>query len=65
MLSLLECKKILGVKFEKCTDEQIKQIRSWLYKIAELEIEGITKDQNFTKNETSSSIYKSKYGRAS
>lgn len=65
MLSLSECRKILGVKFENCTDQQVKQIRNWLYRIAELEIEGITKNQNLTENEKSSYIYKSKYGRTS
>lgn len=47
MLSLSECRKILGKKYENCTDQQIKQIRNWLYKIAELETKGLTENQKY------------------
>lgn len=30
MLTIRECRKILGKKYEKYTDEQIKQIRDFL-----------------------------------
>lgn len=45
MLSISECRKILGKKYENCTDQQIKQIREWLYSIAKLQLEGLTNNQ--------------------
>ncbi len=65
MLSLSECRKILGKKFEHCTDQQIKQIRNWLYQIVGLETKGNTKNQNNSEDETSSNIHTRKHGRAS
>lgn len=54
MLSLSECRKILGKKYESCTDEQIKKIRDWLYLIVGLEMQGLTKEK---KNEKSSNLH--------
>lgn len=51
MLSISECRKILGKKYENCTDQQIKQIREWLYTIAKLQLEGLTNNQNIEINE--------------
>lgn len=39
MLSLEQCRKILNSKGYKYNIEEIKQIRDFLYKIANLEIE--------------------------
>ncbi len=46
MLSLAECRKILGKKYEHYTDKQIERIREWLHQIAELQIKGLTKKSN-------------------
>ncbi len=51
MLTLSECRKILGQKFESCTDQQIIQIRDWLYSIAKLELSGSIK---YKRNEKKS-----------
>ncbi len=51
MLSISECRKILGKKYENCTDQQIKQIREWLYTIAKLQLEGLTNNQKIEFNE--------------
>lgn len=34
MLTVAECRKVLGKKFESYTDEQIEQLRDWLTKLA-------------------------------
>jgi hypothetical protein len=34
MLSVAECRKVLGNKFQNYTDEQIEQLRDWLTKLA-------------------------------
>ncbi len=34
MLTVAECRKVLGKKFENYTDEQIEQLRDWLTKLA-------------------------------
>jgi hypothetical protein len=39
MLSLERCKKILNNGKRKYTDEEVKQIRDYLYMIAELQFE--------------------------
>jgi hypothetical protein len=42
MLSLERCKKILNNGKRKYTDEEVKQIRDYLYMIAELQLENET-----------------------
>jgi len=39
MITLEKCKRILNAKTKKFSDEEIKQIREFLYLIASLEIE--------------------------
>jgi hypothetical protein len=39
MISLTESKKILNKGERKYTDEEVKEIRDYLYKMAELQIE--------------------------
>lgn len=41
MLTITECRKLLGKQYELCTDEQIEKIRAFLYKLAE--IDGVIK----------------------
>lgn len=36
IISIAECRKILGKKFEKCTDEEIMRIRDWLHKMVKI-----------------------------
>lgn len=43
-ISIAECRKVLGKRFEKCTDEEITDIRDWLYKMAKINIK-IIKDK--------------------
>ncbi len=43
MLTVIECRKVLGKKFEKYTDEQIEQLRDWLTKIARMNKKWIEK----------------------
>lgn len=43
MLTIAECRKILGLKYKHCTDKQIEQIRELLYKFAKWDIKRITK----------------------
>lgn len=38
-LSIAECRKILNVQGVKYSDEEIKQIREWIYYYAELTLE--------------------------
>lgn len=52
MLSITECRKVLGKKFEKYTDEQIEQLRDWLTKIARMNKKWIEKLKE-KKNENS------------
>ena len=44
MLSLEKCKKILNNGKRKYTDEDVKQIREYLYMLAELQYENEQKD---------------------
>ena len=44
MLSLEKCKKILNNGKRKYTDEEVKQIREYLYLLAEFQIENEQKD---------------------
>jgi len=44
MLSLEECKKILNNGKRKYKDEEVKQIREYLYMLAEFQIENEQKD---------------------
>jgi len=37
MLTIRECRKLLGKKFEKYTDEQIEMILQFLLKLAEID----------------------------
>jgi len=37
MLTIEECRKILGKKYKNCTDKQIKAIREWLYTLAKID----------------------------
>ncbi len=46
MLSLLECRKILGKKYENYTDQEISKILNWLYQLSEFETGEITNNQN-------------------
>lgn len=39
MITLAECKKILNAQKIKYTDEQVKQVRQYLYLLAEMQIE--------------------------
>jgi hypothetical protein len=43
MLSIAECRKILGKKFQNCTDQQIEKIRELLSQFAKMEVKRITK----------------------
>jgi len=44
MLSLEQCKKKLNNDKRKYTDEEVKQIREYLYMLAELQFENEQKD---------------------
>jgi len=46
MLSLLECRKILGKKYENYADQEISKILNWLYQLSEFETGEITNNQN-------------------
>jgi hypothetical protein len=46
MLSLEECKKILNNGKTKYKDEEVKQIREYLYMIAELQLENESESEN-------------------
>jgi hypothetical protein len=50
MISLELCKKILCKNGKKYTDEQIKQIREYLYQLAKIDIENF-KNLKSNKNE--------------
>lgn len=56
MVTVAQCRKILGRRYEKCTDMEIQMIREWLYKLAEIEL--FTKA---TKNEDSNFIHTGKH----
>lgn len=45
MLSIKECRKVLGKKYKNYTDKQIKMIRDWLYKITEMERGRLTNNE--------------------
>lgn len=36
MLTVTQCRKILGERFKNCTDQQIEMIRDFLYKLVKL-----------------------------
>lgn len=38
MLNLVECKKILNADVRKYTDEEVKQIRDYVYFVAKLQV---------------------------
>lgn len=37
-ISISLCRKVLGKKFETCTDQEVMDIRDWLYKMAKINI---------------------------
>ncbi len=39
MLTIAECRRILGKRFQNYTDKQIEMIREWLYKLANMDKE--------------------------
>lgn len=46
MLSVKECREILGKNYENCTDEEILKIRDWLMKLVKLNRERIKRILN-------------------
>lgn len=50
MLSIAECRKVLNVKTEQFTDDEISKLRDFLYLIAEIEVEHIQKLNNEERN---------------
>lgn len=38
MLTIAECRKILGNKYTHCTDKQIEMIRALLYEFAKMDV---------------------------
>lgn len=38
MLTVAECRKILGNKYKHCTDKQIEKIRELLYEFAKMDV---------------------------
>lgn len=62
MLSLKECRSILGKKFEDYTDEQIRKIRDWLYQIVGLEMKEFNKTK--IEHEKGHLVCQSKHRRA-
>jgi hypothetical protein len=48
-ISIAECRRILGKKYEKCTDEQILAIRELLYDFAELDVKRLLENRNTKK----------------
>lgn len=48
-ISIAECRRVLGKKYKKCTDEQILAIRELLYDFAELDVKRLLEKRN-TKN---------------
>mgnify|MGYP000024092762 CR=1 FL=1 len=46
MITLAECKKILNAQKIKYTDEQVKQVRQYLYLLAEMQIEIDNRNRN-------------------
>ena len=43
MIPISQCRKILGKRYESCTDKQIEKIRELLYKLAKMDIARLTK----------------------
>lgn len=41
MLTIAECRKILGIKYKHYTDKQIEMIRELLYSFAKMDIKQI------------------------
>jgi len=46
VLNLETCKKVLNNGKKKYTDEEVKQLREYLYMIAELQLENESKNQS-------------------
>jgi hypothetical protein len=45
MLTIAECRKILGNKYKNCTDKQIEMIRELLYLFAEMDVKRLLKNK--------------------
>ena len=43
MLTIAECRKILGEKYKNYTDKQIEAIRNFLYRFAQIDKEHLLK----------------------
>lgn len=52
MLTLNECKKILGIEATGKTDEQILQIRDWLYHMADTALDACEKEVTIESTDT-------------
>jgi hypothetical protein len=50
MLTVKECKEILGNEAEYLTDDDIIQIREWLSMMADVLIDSLEKNENDNKN---------------
>lgn len=50
-LSIKECRRILGEKSIKCTDEEILEIRDWLYELATIRIEQLKRKEDLNIGE--------------
>ena len=61
MLSIKECKKILKHTGKELSDEQVEQIRAFLYNMALIELDSFRKIKS---NEQRSHLYESIDGRA-
>jgi len=51
MLSIEKCKKVLIDDVETYTDEEVKMIREYLYKMAEISNQAIKKEKNGSNKE--------------
>lgn len=65
MLSIKQCRNILNKNETqtKYTDQEVKQVRTLLYKLAELDYQTFTKKMN--EDEKRNNIHKGKHRRAS
>lgn len=52
-ISITQCRKVLGKKFETCTDKEITDIRDWLYKMAKIHIKIINNKGSINHSELS------------
>ena len=57
MITIEECKKILGVSAKEYTEEQLKSIRDFFYKLAQINFDFLKQKFRYGKN--SNSIHKS------